>query len=357
MKILQLTPSLSYGDAVSNDIFAMSEVLDDMKIDNRIVCINAADKVKSRCTFLNDITFEKEDIIIYHMSIGSQLSDIVLNAQVAFKVMIYHNITPAHFFNGYDNIVRICVSGRRQLKQLSYVTDYALCDSQFNADELKELGYKNVSVLPIIFNKNEYLETKPSQKILNRFDDTDIVNILFVGRLAPNKKQEDVIAAFHLYNKYINPQSRLFLVGSSSSTESYEALLKQYVKANKVNNVIFSGHVSFPDIIAYYKVSDIFLCESEHEGFCVPLLEAMLFNTPIIAYDSCAVPDTLGDSGVIFTKKNQAMVAEIIDIVATDLNMRMKIIKSQRKRLEYFDDNKTKQKFREFIESIIGNSK
>ncbi len=353
MKVFQLTPSLSFGDAVSNDILAMSDVLDEMGIKNEIVCIAASDKVKSRCVFFPDVKFSKNDIIIYHMSIGSQLTDIVLNAQVYKKIMVYHNITPAHFFKGNDGLLRICASGRQQLKPLSYVMDLALCDSDYNAKELIDLGYKNVQTLPIIFNKNEYLETKPSQKILNKYDDLDVVNILFVGRIAQNKKQEDVISAFHLYNKYINPKSRLFLVGSSVGNESYQQLLEKFIRDRKIKNVIFSGHISFPDIIAYYKASDVFLCQSEHEGFCVPLLEAMLFNVPIIAYDSCAVPDTLGESGIVFTKKNQELVAELINAVVTKMNFRMGIIKKQRERLEFFDEKKTKEKFRQFIEPLI----
>lgn len=349
MKIIQITPTLSFGDAVSNDIISMSEVLTRMGYENEIATISATEKVKNKITKISHLKMSKEDIIIYHMSIGSQLSNFVINADVSKKIMVYHNITPAHFFYGYDSLLSCCVAGRTELKNLSWIIDFAMCDSDYNANELRELGFKNVVTLPIIFNKQEYLDTKPSDEILSKYDEADYVNILFVGRLAPNKKQEDIISSFHLYNKYINPKSRLFLVGSSKGLEKYESSLKDFVSDNKVKNVFFSGHVSFNDIIAFYKISDIFLCQSEHEGFCVPLLEAMIFKLPIIAYDSTAIPYTLGDSGITFKEKNHALVAEIINMVVKDLTLRCEIVRKQSKRLEFFDYKKVENQFYEYM--------
>lgn len=352
-RVVQLTPTISYGDAVSNDVFAMSEVLSSLGYENVICAIAAAEKVKCKALTPDKLTITKNDVLIYHMSIGSALSELVINAQAKRKIMVYHNITPAEFFDGVsEGIASGCRQGRNELKELSVVIDYAICDSEYNREELVALGYKDTAVLPIVFDKAEYLETKPSESILEKYRDTT-TNILFVGRIAPNKKQEDVIHSFCLYNRHINPKSRLILVGAVVETESYREALDEYILSNGIKNVIFSGHVSFADILAYYRAADLFLCESEHEGFCVPLLEAMTFDIPILAYSSCAVPYTMGKSGVLFTEKEHTEIAEAIDILVTDEKFREKVISSQRKRLEDFDISKTKESFKKLILSQL----
>lgn len=348
-RVIQLTPTLSFGDAVSNDVFAMQDVLTNMGYENIIVAVNISRKVEGSAVKLKKFISRESDIFIYHMSIGNELSDYVYNAKVKTKIMVYHNITPHEYFNGISPLSIPCRQGRDELKKLVRVTDFALCDSEYNKSELDDLGYRKTATLPIVFDKNEYRAITPDQKIISRYNDDGYTNILFVGRIAPNKKQEDIIHSFHIYHKYINPRSRLFLVGAVVTTEKYSAALKKYIDENNIEGVEFSGHVTFPEIIAYYKSSQIFLCESEHEGFCVPLLEAMTFDMPVVAYSSTAIPYTMGNSGVLFKEKNHAEIAELLDIVATNKDIREKIIASQRKRLEDFDINKTKELFRELI--------
>ena len=348
-RVIQLTPTLSFGDAVSNDVFAMNEVLTRLGYENYIVAINISKKVKGRAISINKFVSNPNDIFIYHMSIGNEISEYVASANVKKKLMVYHNITPAHFFNGISPLNVPCKNGRDELVKLARCIDFAICDSDYNKQELDELGYKATATLPIVFDKSEYLYVDPTEKIIEKYGDDGYTNIIFVGRIAPNKKQEDIIQSFHLYNKYINSKSRLFLVGAVVTTEAYMDAIKNYIIENKIENVIFSGHVSFPDIIAYYNVASIFLCESEHEGFCVPLLEAMTFDVPIIAYQSSAIPYTMGGSGIIFKEKNHPLVAELINLVQTNNEFRQQIIQKQRERLEFFDIEKTKEKFAELI--------
>ena len=162
------------------------------------------------------------------------------------------------------------------------------------------------------------------------------VNFIFVGRIAPNKKQEDVIRAFSCYQRFCNPKSRLILVGSWSGAESYYRRLCRYTAALQAENVLFTGHIPFPDILAYYHVADLFLCMSEHEGFCVPLVEAMYFGVPILAYRACAVPDTLGDSGILLDKKDPVEAAMVADRILTDTSLRRELVARQRRRQQDF---------------------
>lgn len=348
-RIVQLSPNITSGDAVSNDIFMMGEVLSQMGYENAIVCSAAAEKVRSRVTLLQDFTERPDDIFIYHMSIGNAMSRYVLEADVKRKLMVYHNITPYEYFDPASELSRACKQGRMELRELSGVTEFALCDSAYNKEELDALGYPETAVLPIVFDEDEYRSTPPDSTLLEKYRGDGYVNILFVGRIAPNKKQEDVIHSFHLYQKYINPKSRLFLVGGAVHSDRYMEALSRYVEENKIENVIFSGRVSFPEIIAYYKLADLFLCESEHEGFCVPLLEAMTLDVPILAYSACAVPGTLGNSGVLFSEKNHCEIAEIINIITSSPGLKEKILIKQRERLKDFSLEKTKGTFRKLI--------
>ncbi|MEG0615585.1 MAG: glycosyltransferase, partial [Oscillospiraceae bacterium] len=211
------------------------------------------------------------------------------------------------------------------------------------------LGYPATATLPIVFDKKEYLSTIPSDKVVQKYGNDGFTNILFVGRIAPNKRHEDILHTFAVYNKYINSKSRLFFVGNSSGSEKYYNALKCYITENGIENVIFPGHISFQEIVAYYKIANVFLCESEHEGFCVPLLEAMTFDVPILAYSSTAIPWTLGGSGVLFTEKDHQKIAEMMDIIVNNSNFREQIINGQQERLEFFDIENTKNTFEKLI--------
>ena len=179
--------------------------------------------------------------------------------------------------------------------------------------------------------------------------------IVFTGRVAPNKKHEDLIATFSYYKKYINPKSRLLLVGRYDFFPEYYRRLQKYVEQLGVEDVIFTGQVKFPDILAYYKVADVFLCLSEHEGFCVPLVESMMFDVPVIAYDSCAVGETLGGCGLLLNDKTPAVVAEAIERVRTDERLKHTIIENQKIRLKYFEHSRINAQFIDIINRLVQN--
>lgn len=199
--------------------------------------------------------------------------------------------------------------------------DYCLAVSEFNKQNLRELGYKvPIDVLPVIIPFDDY-KRKPNQDILERYKDGKH-NIIFTGRVAPNKCHQDVIAAFACYKKYYDSKARLFLVGSYNETDTYYRKLKKYIELLGLDDVVFTGHIKFEEILAYYSVADVFVCMSEHEGFCVPLIEAMFFGVPIIAYNCTAVPSTLGDAGILVDKKDSIETAALINKVILDSNLR-----------------------------------
>lgn len=352
MRVIQMLPTLVFGDAIGNDTLALYEVLKKGGYKTAIYAEYFDERYKDIAALDKDYIPQKGDILIYHMSTGSDLNYRISDYPVKM-VMIYHNITPGHFFAQYDAFVtEVCNSGRRATEYYKKKMSFCMADSEFNKQELLEMGYKcPVEVLPILIDFDDY-KKKPNEKVIEKYND-GYINILFTGRVAPNKKHEDLIAAFCYYKKYINPKSRLLLVGRHDFFPGYYARLAEYVDYLGVEDVIFTGQVKFPDILAYYRVADVFLCLSEHEGFCVPLVESMMFDLPIIAYDSCAVGETLGGSGFLLPDKSPAVAAEAIQRVVTDKVLQRTMIEGQRKRLEHFSHDRINARFLELLQRII----
>lgn len=354
IKIIQLLPTLSYGDGVGNDAIAMDGILKELGYDTKIYAENIDSRIKRGLAEKVDKApkLGKEDVIIYHFSTGTVMNS-TLKEYPCRKIVIYHNITPAHFFKGYSRASEdLCRWGREGLEQVREAADYCLADSAYNKNELVECGYTcNIDVLPILIPFEDY-EKEPNKPVINRYSD-DWVNIVFVGRIAPNKKQEDIIKTFYYYKKYINPKSRLFLVGSYNGLERYYERLKKYVDELDLKDVYFTGHIKFDEILAYYRVADVFLCMSEHEGFCIPLLEAMYFNVPIVAYAVTGVKETLSYAGLTMENKECKVAAEMINMLIQNDTLRRNVIELQNKRIKDFDYNEIKSKFVHYLKGFL----
>ena len=267
--------------------------------------------------------------------------------------MVYHNITTPDFFEEYNQkSAGYCQRGLQQVQALNDTFDMVLAVSEFNKQNLIDMGYKcKINILPILIPFDDYKKQADSV-LLAKYDD-DYTNIIFLGRIVPNKKQQDVIAAFASYQKNYNPKSRLFLVGNPNDFEKYNEQLKIYTQKIGAKNVIFTGHTRFDEILAYYKLSDLFLCMSEHEGFCVPLVEAMFFNIPIVAYASSAIPGTLNGSGFLLNEKNPDLTAAVMNRILTSEELKTNILKNQQERLSDFSHSKVEELFWKFTEELL----
>ena len=356
MKIVQIMPTVSFGDAVSNDARAISRVMSEMGYKNFIYAENVDPRIKepfvrklAKTPDIND-----DDIVIFNHSTGTDLC-YELPTLPGRKMMIYHNITPPRFFNLYSQTATdLTKFGYEGTRFLADKIEYVMGDSEYNISELKAMGYTCPSyVRPILIPFEDYKKT-PDEGVIAKYSGGGYVNIVFVGRIAPNKKQEDLIAAFAYYKKNVNPKSRLILVGSDRGMERYKGYLSRYVDALDVSDVIFTGQIPFKEILAYYKIADVFLCMSEHEGFCVPLLEAMSFEKPIIAFDSSAVGETLGGSGILVDDKDPVFISLLIDRTVKDERLRRQIIEKQNERLKDFSYEKVKESFIKGLGEFIG---
>lgn len=336
MKIIQIVSTLSFGDAVGNDVLAFQKKLRTMGYQSEIYAeIIDMRMPKGTALLVEKLPrLTKEDIVIYHLSTGCAMN-YQLEKLGARKILVYHNITPPHYYHMYSEAAeKLCEEGLKGAKHLAGHVDYCLAVSEFNKQNLIDMGYQcSIDVLPILIPFEDY-QKAPRQETIARYSD-GWTNILFTGRIAPNKKQEDVIRAFHLYKKYYNPKSRLILVGSHTGMDRYYARLKSYVNALDIrDSVIFPGHIKFDEILAYYKLADLFLCQSEHEGFCVPLVEAMYFGIPIVAYDSSAISETLDGCGIVLKEKNALETAGVMNKVLTDDRIKNELMRREQRRIE-----------------------
>jgi L-malate glycosyltransferase len=336
MEIHQILPTISPGDAIGNEVMEIKRVLNEWGYKSEIYAQNIHPKINAKKYTEYKKVSSRENILIFHFSIGSEVSEFVTKLPDK-KIMVYHNITPPEYFIGVnETLVNLLENGKKELRSLVDHIDLAVGVSEFNRLELQEMGFKNTDVLPIIMDFHEY--SSPNGKLLSKYDD-DFVNLLFVGRVTPHKRQEDIIKVFYYY-KLINPKSRLFLAGSYEGCEIYSDYLKKLIQDLNLKDVHLLGKISFNDLISYYKLADIFISMSEHEGFCVPMLESMYFEVPIIAYKSTAIPFTLENTGILVNEKNYCEIAEMVNILIEDEGLRSIIVKKQKDRLDDFKREK-----------------
>lgn len=356
MRIVQLLPSAAFGDAVGNNALAIQTILRESGYETGLYALDIDKRLpKGAVLPLKKMGhLGKEDILLYHMAIGSELND-RLPSFGGRLVVQYHNITPAKFFLPYDfNSYSICAWGRRQLRAMAGQPSLCIAVSDYNKQDLREAGFTcPIEVCPILIPFEDY-DKAPNQAVLDRYRD-DWVNLIFVGRVAPHKHQEDIIRAFAWYKKHLNPKSRLFLVGSGN-TERYNQRLSAYVEALGVQDVIFPGHIKFDEILAYYHLADVFVCMSEHEGFCVPLAEAMHFQVPIVARATSAIPGTLDGSGVLLPDNDPVRAALAIHHLVQDKALRAQVIESQNCRLQDFQYEAVKARLLKILQTFASQS-
>lgn len=352
MNIHQFLTSYSYGDAIGNEVLEIRNFLRAQGYESEIFAHwyhpKYADQINNYREY--DGYSDKDNIILYHFSIGSPVTRKFLQVPDK-KVIIYHNITPHHFFLDYHRVLaKDCYKGRVELKNLAGKVDMGLGDSQYNEQELKDAGFTNTGVLPLVMNFEKFEE--PVVPILKELFDDGKSNILYVGRIIPNKKVEDVIKAFHLYQKHFNANSRLFVVGEYRGFERYLSALHGLVGKLGVKDVHLTGHVPEDELISYFKLAHLYLHMSEHEGFCAPVPESFYLNIPVIAFNAGAVKETMNNGGLLVNRKDFLHIAGLMDRVLTDPALKEQILASQQNALQKYYKNKTGKILLEYIKSM-----
>ena len=325
----QVLATLGYGDAIGHEVLGIQRVLLAAGYDSEIFVQTADPRVEDLTQDYRDLpdASHADNILIHHFSIGSRASRVAY-ALPDRMALVYHNITPPEYFVDVNKeLVQLCYRGRRELALYKSRCDLALGDSEYNRQELEAIGFPETGVLPVVPGF-DHLSGPADYTHAGAFDD-DWVNVLFVGRVIPNKRFEDVIRSFHAYKKWFNPRSRLLLVGAHSGFERYLTMLHQFVARIGATNVHLVGHVSNEELTAYYELADVFLCASEHEGFCVPLVESFHMGVPVVAHAASAVPATMDGAGVLYTDKSPLHVAALLNAIVDDPSLRSAIVDGQ----------------------------
>lgn len=352
MRIHQLAFGLIPGDAVSNSTLAIDAQLRAWGFETAVYAQHVAPELQTRA--LPDAQFiplleNSDDLLIFHYSIYSP-NVRLFQAFSGRKMLVYHNITPAKFFAGWDSHqAALCHMGRSMLKTMTHC-DLAVGDSDFNRQELIEAGFDpaKTAVLPLFLTLPEPMGNgrvttpHPQEK----------ATWLAVGRVAPSKAIEDVLRIFAIYKHNINPNAELFIVGSLGLT-AYVAALKSLIDdLSLARSAHLVGLVSDSQLEAHYRQADLYVTASQHEGFCVPLLESMVYGVPILARHSSAIPETLGNASILFHELGYEAVAEMAHILISDPVIRQQVIETQSQRVASFSQEQAAASLRAVLHRL-----
>ncbi|NPV58080.1 MAG: glycosyltransferase [Actinobacteria bacterium] len=358
MRVHQVCARLQFGDAVTGQVMRIHETVSSWGWESHVYATAHDERMapldEGLEAYRKRAMLRRDEILVYHLSVYDENHRLYLQSRNR-KVLIYHNITPPEFLEPYDlHLAEVCRRGRDLLPSLREC-DLALGDSEYNRLELVEAGFEEArtGVLPIFLNM-EALGGEYNRALLRELEDGR-VNVLFVGRLVPNKRVEDLVDVFAAYNRGVNANSRLLLVGTSWSV-AYNAELARRVREHGLQGCVsipgWSWGVSDEDLRAYYRAAHVFVTCSMHEGFCVPLLESMFFGVPILARHAAAIPYTLDGAGMTFRELDPPLLAEALEELASNERLRRALGEKGRRRLEDFDPARTAEALRSYLQSL-----
>jgi glycosyltransferase involved in cell wall biosynthesis len=329
-EVHQIVAALSPGDAVCNEALAFQRLLRARGYESEVYAGAIAPEMTGLGLPASDYSRRGSPpgtASIFHFAIGSPVAERVL-AGTEPLILRYHNVTPHEFFLGFSgHLVGLTYHGARDLARFAPRASLGLAVSEFNRRDLEAASFKATEVLPLAMNM-EALDEPPDPVVTSQFRDGR-KNLIFVGRVAPNKKIEDLVRVFCAFQRYVEPESRLFIVGDGRGFEHYARRLRELVSHLRIDEVVFAGAVTQSELNAYYRLADVFLGLSEHEGYGAPLIEAMRFGLPVVAFDAGAVRETLQGGGILLTGKEPEVVAELLGMVMRDKAFREAVLKTQ----------------------------
>ncbi len=337
MVINQWVPAAHRGDAVGDSARRVRGLLRERDHVSEIYALSIDDDLRGDIRPYADPAARQGDATILHFAVPSPMSE-ALTSLPGRTVIQYHNLTPAHFFAPWDaGLFRLMTLGRQELAALAGRVDLALGDSDYNRRELEALGFARTGVMPIAVD-TQRITGAPRMPALESTLNDGLTNILFVGRMVPQKKIEDLLKLGEHYKRYVDTEYRFLFVGRTDGIPRYYAALREMATRYQLpaQRFVFTGKVTDEELATYYRMADAYVSLSEHEGFCVPLVEAMAADVPILAYGAAAVPETLGGAGVTFTPKDLEHAAELLGLLVYDDGLRASVLAGQRRRLADF---------------------
>jgi glycosyltransferase involved in cell wall biosynthesis len=351
--IHQVLPRLAWGDAVGNQVRYLQGLLRRWGYVSDIYAEAWDDACKDQVRPVRDYAREvpRDSVMVVHHSFESRLVPLITRAP-GRKVLVYHNVTPARLFEGFERkIAAACDGARDELLALRPQVECAFAYSRFSAEELVAAGYRNVAVLPFAIDWTAF-DTAPDPVLQAELSD-GCANVLFVGRAVPSKKVDDVLRVFTAYQRLYQPKSRLVVAGYLHRDGAYGAYLHGLKDVLGAERVRFLGRVSAAQLSACFATASAYLSMSRHEGFGVPLLEAMYRGVPVVAYGAAAVPETMGGAGLATLSDAPAEVAELLAVVERSPSVRAQVIAAQRERLASLSQEAVAEQVRVAFEGVL----
>ena len=340
-------PTLVPADAISNHVVALHELARRDGKDSRVYAIESTRAIDGGVLPYRRLfrSVQPDDTLLLHFSMGNEVFD-QLAKLPARKVLVYHNVTPAEFFSGINPHAALHAQlGRKQLGTLAGQMELGVGVSDYNRRELEAAGFPRTAVVPLLIDWAAY-DVAPDPAVLAQWAAVR-TKLLFVGRIAPHKRQDDLIRLIAYYRACIDPEAQLILVGSYRDQPQYHARLRALAAELGVTGAVtFAGSVSLAALVAYYRSATAFVSLSEHEGFGVPLLEAMRFDLPVVAYDAGAVAETLGEAGIRVKSRELPEIAELVGVLSERADVRASLVAAGRKRVADFSTERVEQKSR-----------
>lgn len=294
------------------------------------------------------------DLLLYHVAIGSVIADWLLERTEPL-LLYFHNLTPAEYYDSWEPFAAYaCTWGRTQLRRLVGRTTLAMAASEFSQRELLDAGYLDTAVVPILLDTDQFdHDVEPTTLDALRAAKSEGGALwLFIGRLSPNKTQEDIIKAFSVYRRVYDNHARLAVLGADRDSTYGQALRRFVTELGLDGAVDITGGV--PDAVkgAYLRAADVFVCLSEHEGFGVPVLEAWYHQLPVVAFAAGAIPEVAGDGALLLADKSPATVAAAVRRVLSDPETRERLVANSQRRQQHFSLASARARFMDVVAQV-----
>jgi glycosyltransferase involved in cell wall biosynthesis len=343
----QLLPAAAPRDAITGQAFAWRDLLRAWGHESEIVAEFVHPELAGMVRTLDRAgkRLVDEGALLLRYALWSATAEVALHTQASLG-LCYHNITPGELLRDYNPaLADLCDRGRAALAGFSGKVRALIADSTFNAAELRGAGLGGATVIPLLLERPAELPRRePSSEPV----------VVTVGRIVPNKRLDDVIKAFALYQRTHAPDASLVIVGSAVGFESYRHALDVLVARIGVRRVLFTGPISSEARDAWYRRADVYLSMSVHEGFCAPLIEALAHGVPVVARAAGAVPETLGGAGVVLDGADLPLVSEALDELASSQATRAGLYEAAERRLAELDPSVLATRLRSALAPLLG---
>ena len=342
-------------DAITNSMFLIKNILNENGIESNIYAEHLHPELIGRIYSCDKINVNKDDVLIIHHSFENGVLDYITGLS-CHKILLFHNITKPIFFEEGSALQAGATRGFGQLWQLRDVVSGAITDSDFNATELANRGFSNIQTI-FLLKDLEILPDLPFEPA-GSSGDPEQLHLMFVGRVVENKGHDALIAALPILQKYLGRRVKLSICGEYDENSSYFSSLVTEVNQRQIkDSVTFLGSVSNERLLGLYRTADAYVSFSEHEGFGVPLLEAMALGTPVIAYACTAIAETVGNGGILLGDREPETLAYVLRKLTASRTFRRSVIRRQREHLSKFSMIANIEKLFGFLQSTVGFSR